>query len=333
MLYKTIGDKQVSVIGQGNIKDLNAIKRNLSLGINLIDTSESYGTEEIIKEAIKGQREKVFISDKFSPEHNGYDDVIKSCESSLKKLGTDYIDLYSMHYPNPNFDIENTLSVLASLQIQGKVKNIGLCNVTHKQVEGFDLDFIQNEYNLFDRSAESIFGHCKKHNINFIGYSPFYRFYSLPKERMLWLQEIAFKYNKTLSQIVLKWLVSHDIFVLTKTEDIKHQKLNADIDFDLSKELDGISKLFEFEVSYLPPKDIKIIKTGKYPRTLEEAKTFPKWVVKPQDVSIEQFKPIKVELKDEGYELIDGGLRYWAWMIKNPETPIPCIIIDNTPID
>jgi hypothetical protein len=150
---------------------------------------------------------------------------------------------------------------------------------------------------------------------------------------MLWLQEIAFKYNKTLSQIALKWLLSHDIFVLTKTEDIKHQKLNADIDFDLSKELDGIDKLFEFEVSYLNPKEIKIIKTGKYPRTLEEAKTFSKWVVKPQDVSIEEFKPIKVELKDEGYELIDGGLNYWAWMIKNPETPIPCIIIDNTPTD
>jgi diketogulonate reductase-like aldo/keto reductase len=212
MQYKTIGNTKVPVIGQGTgkVKDENIIKLGIQCGMTFIDTSETYGNEEIIGKAIKGQRDKVFISDKFASEHNGYDGVIKSCENSLKKLGTDYIDLYSMYYPNPDIDLSLTLGALVKLKQEGKIRYIGTCNTPISTLRDWTPDFIQMEYNLFDRSIEEkILPYCESNNILTVAYSPLLDWDLLNPDSMIWLQEISFKYGASVRQVILSWLVSH----------------------------------------------------------------------------------------------------------------------------
>ncbi len=332
MIYKTIGNTKVPVIGlgTGGIRDVNVFKRALDLGYTLFDTAESYGNEELLGKAIKGRRDKVLISDKFSPEHNRYDDVIKACENSLKKLGTDYIDLYSMHYINPSVDMGTVIEQLLDLKDSGKVKHIGLCNVTHKQIESEYTEFIQNEYSLYERSTD-VLGHCEKHDIKLIAYSPLKDLYQLPKDSMVWLQEIASAHEKTLGQVALSWLVSHKpVIAIPRANSYKHLKENLEV-FELSQEdIEKIDKLFPYEVSYIPVSEIHVSRVGKFPQTLDEAKTWSKWVVKPQDLDVLEIKPIRVEKishdNAKGYELLDGALNYYAWMLKTPDKPIPTLI-------
>jgi diketogulonate reductase-like aldo/keto reductase len=297
MQYKTIGNTKIPVIGQGTggIHEVQIIKRGISLGMTLIDTAESYGNEEIIREAIKGQRDKVFISDKFSPEHNGYDDVIKSCESSLKKLGTDYIDLYSMHWYNPNIYYDTTISALISLLTQGKIKNFGLCNINKWHLDNFKPTAIQMEYSLYERSVESLLPYCEQNDIKLIAYSPLKDLYYLPKSGMIEMVGIADKYEKTLAQVALNWLISHKP-VIVIPRSVKHQKENSEAsDFNLSEEdIKKIDELFKYEPSYIDPKLIKISRVGKFPQTIDEAKNWSKWAVKPQDLDLD-IKPIRVE--------------------------------------
>jgi diketogulonate reductase-like aldo/keto reductase len=333
MIYKTIGESKVPVIGlgTGGIKDERIFKQALELGYELFDTAESYGNEELLGRALKGKRDKVLISSKFSPEHNGYDDVIKSCESSLKRLGTDYIDFYSMHYLNPGISIRESIQALYDLKEQGKIKNYGVCNVTHKQVETVDIHLIQNEYSLYERSTD-VLGHCEKHNILFMAYSPLKDLYSLPKDGMLWLQEIATNHQKTLAKIALSWIVSHkNVIALPRATNYKHLKENLEV-IELSKEeIEKIDKLFPYEISYIPVSEIKITRTGKFPQTLEEAQNWSKWAIKPQDLDVSEIKPIRVEeirsdYQYQGkYELLEGALSYWAWVLKRSD-PIPCLV-------
>ena len=119
------GGPLVSAIGQGGMgiggyldkdlasdkKSVNALRFGIDLGMTFMDTAENYGnghSEELIGKAICGIREKVFIATKVSPEHLGHDEVICACEGSLKRLATDYIDLYQVHWPNPIIPIKDT---------------------------------------------------------------------------------------------------------------------------------------------------------------------------------------------------------------------------------
>jgi diketogulonate reductase-like aldo/keto reductase len=338
MQFKTIGNSKVPAIGQGTqgIHDVKVIKRGIDLGMTFIDTAEVYKNEEIIGEAIKGQRDKVFISTKFSPEHNSYDDVIKSCDASLKRLDTDYIDLYSMHWPNCNMPLDETIRALRELFLQGKIKYFGVCNMNHKTVEGIDINAIQNEYSLFDRTSEEVFGHCEKHGITFVAYSPIQNLYYNHPSRMIWLQDISFKYGKTLAQVALNWIVSHKpVIAIPKSKSLEHQKLNATAtDFTIEiEDLAKIDKWFTFEPMYIDPKIIHFPKVGKFPQTLEEAKqNKTNFVPSPLELAetLEDIKPVRVETRNEGFELVEGGLRYWAWVIKYGDKPIPVLVRELT---
>lgn len=340
MRYKILGKDKVPVIGQGTqgIHDPDIIRRGVNLGMTFIDTAEVYKNEEIIGQAIKGIRDKVFIASKFSPEHSGYDDVIKACEGSLKRLGTDYLDLYQLHWHNPAVPLEETMRALNVLKGAGKIKHIGLCNMSHQQIEGLDIDSIQAEYNLFDRSNESLFGHCEKHNILFIAYSPLEYLYNLNPDKMIWFAEIAFKYGLRLSQLALNWIISRKaVITIPKSKDPEHQKINAiSSDFTLPPEdYDEIDRLFAFEVSYINPELIKITKTGKFPQTLQEALDNKlNFCPSPVDMAKDliDIKPVRIVPVKDRFELIEGGLRYWAWVIKYGDKPVPALIKGHPPI-
>jgi len=334
MKYKKIGDTKVPAIGQGTggVYNPNIIKVGIEHGLTLIDTAESYGNEEVVGEAIKGQRDKVFISTKFSPEHNGYEGMIQACEGSLKRLGTDYIDLYSMHHPNPNVSVEETVSAFDKLLNDGKIRYAGLCNVYTPFMANMEANAVQIEYNLFDRSAEkTLLPYCAENSIAMLAYSPIRDYHSLNPDGMAELQEFGMSYpDYNLAQFILNWAISHSpVIALTSSNDVKHIKRNAHAsDFNLSKkDIKKIDKLFKPDITNMPLERIDItLSADKYPQTKEEAMSWGSWAVKPQDVNLNEFKPVKVRIAAYGnYELIEGGLRYWAWVIQKNE-PIPAII-------
>ncbi len=331
MRFKKIGDTKVPAIGQGTggIYNPNIIKAGIDCGLTLIDTAESYGNEEIVGQVIKGQRDKVFISTKFSPEHNGYNDVIKSCEASLKRLGTDYIDLYSMHYSNPNIPVEETANALLKLVEEGKIRHIGICNTYSPTMDNLDIVAVQAEYNLFDRSVEKeLLPYCQKNGIALLAYSPIRDYRLLNPDSMVWLLDIDT--NHTIPQVILNWIISHPpVIALASSNNIEHIKKNATAgDFNLKKsDIKKIDNMFKSDITNIPLERIDItLSADKFPQTKEEAMIWDKWAVKPQDVDIRDFKPIKVEKSAYGeYEIREGGFRYWAWVIQKNE-PIPAVI-------
>jgi diketogulonate reductase-like aldo/keto reductase len=114
MIRKPLGRTGVYIpeIGLGTWKyrgGIEPLRVGISLGANMIDTAEMYGTEDIVGRAIDGIRDDVFLATKVSPQHFHYDDLIKSAETSLKKLNTNVIDLYQLHWPNPGIPIRETM--------------------------------------------------------------------------------------------------------------------------------------------------------------------------------------------------------------------------------
>jgi aryl-alcohol dehydrogenase-like predicted oxidoreductase len=164
------------------------IKRGLDLGINWIDTAAIYGlghSEDIVREAIKG-REKPYIFTKCSlvwDENNNVSNVMKAdsiqreCEASLKRLGIDAIDLYQIHWPNPDIEIEEGWTTLAKLKKEGKVRHIGVSNFSVEQLKRAEkiapVETLQPPYSLVNPGVQDeILPYCLQQNIGVIAYSP-----------------------------------------------------------------------------------------------------------------------------------------------------------------
>ena len=131
-------------------------------GVTTFDTAESYGgghSEEVVGQAFRGMRDRVVLCTKVSREHLHKADVIAACEGSLRRLGTDYIDLYYIHWPNADIAIEETMEAFNLLKQQGKIRAIGVSNFNKAQMEAVcrcaQLDALQPEYNLLTRGIEA----------------------------------------------------------------------------------------------------------------------------------------------------------------------------------
>ena len=145
-------------------ESVRALQLGLELDMRFIDTAEMYGhghSEEIVAKAVKSQRDNVFIASKVSREHLHYDEVIRACESSLKRLETDYVDLYQVHWPNENIPIAETIKAMEHLATEGKIHHIGVSNFSVQQTREAQnalskgsLASNQVEYSLLDRSIE-----------------------------------------------------------------------------------------------------------------------------------------------------------------------------------
>lgn len=238
-------------------KDIKCIRTAIDLGLQHIDTAEFYANgkcEELVREAIKGiDRKELFIASKVRADKLVYDDVIRNCEMSLKRLGLDFLDLYYVHYPNPNIPIQETAKAFNELVKRGLIKNIGVSNAnvsTMKKYQGH-LDYpifaSQCHYNLIAREPERVglLDFCVENNINFVAWRPI----QLPvpslgieplykREVYPLLDEIADKYGKKNVQIAIRWLIQQNnvniIFKSTNPEHIK-EVLEAQ-NFELSEE-------------------------------------------------------------------------------------------------
>jgi aryl-alcohol dehydrogenase-like predicted oxidoreductase len=164
-------------------ESIAAIHRALELGIDFFDTADSYGphtNEELLGRALNGRRHEAIIGTKFMPptQTTGRREyVIASCDASLKRLGTDYIDLYYQHLVDRTAPIEDTFSAMAELVKQGKVRYLGICNTSAGVIQRahavHPLSAVQSEYSLFTRVLEdTVIPAMRNLGIGLVAYSP-----------------------------------------------------------------------------------------------------------------------------------------------------------------
>lgn len=358
---------KLPAIGQGmgayswHDRQTEILRAGINLGMNFIDTAEEYDnghSEEIIGNAITGIRDKVILGTKFSPEHNSYDGILRAVEGSLRRLKTDYIDLYQIHWPNPSIPLEEAMSAMTRLVSEGKVRYIGVSNLYLRELQEAQsalstekIVSLQTEYNLFDRMIEEeILPFCQHNKITIIAYSPLDqgRIADGDKRRNL-LRKIAEKHNKSLAQIALSWLISKpSVVAIPKAKSLQHLKENAACaDFDLDEEdIRDIDLIFKRPPIYISPDRIRVSTQGERSRlvyqTIEEVRENRlRHVPSPTDlaqsiVKEETIKPVRVihTLEKAGkydYDLVEGRIRYWAWVIAYGNVPIPAYIRENWP--
>ena len=203
MLQRKLGDLSVSALGLGcmgmsefygqpnEAESVATIHRALELGITLLDTADMYGpftNEELVGRAIKGKREQVVLATKCGivrdaehPGTRGIDGspayIRRACESSLKRLGVELIDLYQLHRVDRNTPIEESVGAMAALVKEGKVRFIGLSEVSPATLERahavHPLASVQSEYSLWTRDVEDgVLDACERLGIGFLAYSP-----------------------------------------------------------------------------------------------------------------------------------------------------------------
>jgi len=362
MVKKRLGNSNeyIPALGQGTMglggflevdKDddfdyIKTIKLGIDYGLTFIDTAEAYGdghAEELVGSAISNQRSRVFIATKVSPEHLSYEDIIRACEGSMKRMATDYIDLYQIHWPNPGIQIKETMEAMKYLREQGKIRFIGASNFSLEQIresmeifgqEGFIS--VQSEYNLFDRSIEyDILPFCEENDLLTIAYSPLDQGYiAQGNSRIETLENIAQKYGKTRAQIVLNWLVSHpNVIAIAKAVKPEHIRQNATAaDFEIDQaDIQTIDRAFECKPIDVPTQKIKVIVGGqgnrKVYQTIEDAlknplgfTPSPYALAKDMRQKKYAIKPVRVRKSSDrtaryDYDLVEGRIRYWAWHI------------------
>lgn len=236
-------------VGIEDAETIKAIRQAFEAGITTIDTAEIYGnghSEEIVAQAVSDVRDRAIYATKVFANHLKYDQVIQACEGSLKRLQTDYIDLYQIHWPAGAFKsevvpIEETMTALNKLKEQGKIRAIGVSNFSGVQLEEAAqygrIDSLQPPYSLFWRQVEKdALPYCIENKISILAYSSLaqglltgkfgfnHQFaegdhrknnklfkdenYGRVQQALDKLRPIAERHNCTLAQLSLAWLIA-----------------------------------------------------------------------------------------------------------------------------
>ena len=240
-------DREVPVIGQGtwNLEQskrsgaIAALRLGIELGMNHVDTAEMYGSgeaEEIVGEAIAGQRGEVFLVSKVLPENSSRKGTIDACERSLARLQTDYLDCYLLHWRG-SYPLADTFAGMEELRRGGKILSWGVSNFDERDLEEAlqvagpgRIACNQVLYHLKERAIEhAVIPWCKQHGVAVVGYSPFghgqFPGPKTPGGRVLY--EIAAAHNVTARQIALRFQVQHDVFTIPKASTPEHCAENA----------------------------------------------------------------------------------------------------------
>ena len=209
------------------------LRRGLDVGALFIDTAESYGTETVVGRAVARKRRRVFIATKVSPQHFRFASVLKAADDSLKRLGTNWIDLYQLHRPNDKVPIEETLAAMEQLVDAGKVRFIGVSNFSVAQLERarqatrkHSIVSNQVRYNVADRTIETgLLNYCQAHRITIIAHSPLARDLRslLDCDPDGALAEIARLTGKTMAQVAINWCLCKDgVVAIPKSNSTAH---------------------------------------------------------------------------------------------------------------
>ncbi len=272
MIYETVHGVSLPKIGYGTWRiggdsyadpkldapSLAALRAALEAGYTHFDTAEVYAaghSEELIGQALretKTNREDVFITTKVDPAHLQYDQVVKACENSLRRLQMDYVDLYLIHWPRIGMKLDETFRALNELVRGGKVRHLGVSNFNLKllkqahSLSETPLLTDQVPYRLPDRSYEEngVLAYCQANDILLTAYSPV-KFRNLPVNTTV--RAIADAHSATPFQIALAWLVAQRrVITIPMSLNPQHIRENFEAaEIELSEEeLETLSGLY-----------------------------------------------------------------------------------------
>ena len=219
---------------------LATLRKAIDLGVNLIDTADSYGpavSEELIAEALFPYPAGLVIATKggwerpgpglwthnASPKH-----LAEAVEGSLKRLRLERIDVYQLHMPDNNVSFEASMEALATLREQGKIRHVALSNVTREHIERarkiVPIVSVQNRYSFADRESDYIVDYCEENDIAFLPWAPI----GQAREAHDVIKQIADQLHATAFQVALAWLLkrSRVILPIPGTASIKHLEEN-----------------------------------------------------------------------------------------------------------
>jgi diketogulonate reductase-like aldo/keto reductase len=245
----------VSVIGQGTWRmgeapsrrraEVSALRLGIELGLTHIDTAEMYGdgaAERVVAEAIAGQRERVFLASKVLPSNASHAGTIRACEASLRRLRTDRLDLYLLHWWSDRHPIEVTMGAMAELVRRGLTRFVGVSNFEASQLRCAqaalgDLPVACNQvlYHLRDREIErGLLPYCERTRVAVVGYTPLARGGYMRGV----VADIARRRGRTPRQVALRFLTRRPtLFTIPKAADPAHVQENAGaLDFTLTRE-------------------------------------------------------------------------------------------------
>lgn len=220
--------------------EVDALRAGIDLGLTLIDTAEMYAdgaAEEVVGEAIKGQREKVYLVSKVYPWNAGGQKGIAACDASLRRLGTDYIDLYLLHWRG-NFGLDETVELMETLQQQGKIGRWGVSNLDYDDMQelasvtgGTACATDQVLYHLASRGIEyDLLPWCQQQNMPVMAYCPLAQAGRLRSGLMNHpvVNDIARNHQASAAQILLAWVISHKgVMAIPKAATLEHVTENA----------------------------------------------------------------------------------------------------------
>jgi pyridoxine 4-dehydrogenase len=241
---------------------VRVLRRAVELGINFIDTADSYGpgvSEEIIAEALFPYPADLVIATKGGFERPGPDQWVEdgrpehlrsACEGSLRRLRLDRIDLYQLHRIDPKVPAEDQLGTLKELQAQGKIKHIGLSEVSVRQIQRarrlVPIVSVQNRYSVADRGSEDVLEYCEKEKMGFIPWFPLAAGKVSSDENPI--ARVAARWKATPSQVALAWLLARSPVILpipgtSRVEHLEENVAAVDLKLDANKmqELDRVA--------------------------------------------------------------------------------------------
>ncbi|MGX7876468.1 aldo/keto reductase [Mesorhizobium sp. ORM6] len=257
----------IPVLGQGTWKmgedprrradEVNALKLGLDLGIGLIDTAEMYasgGAEEVVAQAIAGRRDETFLVSKVLPSNASRAGVRRACENSLKRLRTDRIDLYLLHWPG-SVPLSETVEAFEALKEAGKIRHWGVSNFDTDEMQdlaglpdGGNVQTNQVLYNLVRRGLEfDLAPWSQRRGIPLMAYSPVEQGALARNAR---LDAVAARHGATAAQIALAWVMHQDgVIAIPKASSQEHVRQNfAALDIELAGE-----DLADLDRAFPPP--------------------------------------------------------------------------------
>ncbi len=217
--------------------EVQALKRALEEGVALIDTAELYGythAEELVGQAIQNiPREKIFLTSKVRQDHVFHDDILAAVKGSLTRLGTDYLDLYLVHFPNLEH-LQEVIETMNEIVDLGLARHIGVCNFSKEtleraiQLSKHPLVLNQVHYNLVFREPEltGLVDFCRENDIFLQAWRPVQKG-MLADDHSPVMKDMCEKYAKTPAQIAINWLTSQEgVITISKTSHKEHLQEN-----------------------------------------------------------------------------------------------------------
>ena len=253
--YTLANGVQIPAVGLGTWQTpddetgYQAVLSALKLGYRHIDTAQSYRNEDIVGRAVRDSgisREEVFITSKLDNPNHGYDNTIRSFEETLQKIGTDYVDLFLIHWPNPlqyrsTWQLTNseTWNAFEELYHAGKIRAIGISNFRQHHIDELlktaEITPMVNQIRLCPGDTQDeLVKYCRERNILLEAYSPLGtgQIFKVPE-----MQALAEKYQKSIAQICIRWSLQNGFLPLPKSVTAERISENIDVfGFELSDE-------------------------------------------------------------------------------------------------